>query len=296
MNRLFLILPLLLLVTACDIYNQDEYEELVVVEAYLIAGRSLPDIKISTTLPVEREYSFENAALSGANIQVVLLDENGNDEEVFGYLSLTGRKGVYRPQSTTHTILPRRTYRLDIDFNNRPDVLTAVTTIPDQVQITNAVRDTVIYQSDEQLEILLAPTQKSQTQNIFVFDTIAGKVSADNLTPFYRSLVVDGDTDLSDLIRNSSGLINEANFNINPDGSILLKYPWIGVAFFEDNQVVTNSVDRNLTQLIRSQDVQLGGSTLSPGEIPNLVYNIEGGIGIFGSISSDTVQTFFKRP
>lgn len=296
MNRLFLILPFLLLVAACDIYNQDEYEELVVVEAYLIAGRSLPEIKISTTLPVEREYSFENAALSGANIQVVLLDENGNEEEVFGYLSLTGRKGVYRPQSTTQTILPRRTYRLDIDFNNRPDVITAVTTIPDQVQITNAVRDTVIYQSDEQLEILLAPTQKSQTQNIFVFDTIAGKVSVDNLTPFYRSLVEDGDTDLSDLIKNSSGLINEANFNINPDGSILLKYPWIGVAFFEDNQVVTNSVDRNLTQLIRSQDVQLGGSTLSPGEIPNLVYNIEGGIGIFGSISSDTVQTYFKRP
>jgi len=296
MNRLYLIIPLLLVLTACDIYNQDEYEELVVVEGYLIAGRNLPDIRISTTLPVDREYSFENAALSGANIQVVLLNENGNDEDVFGYFPLTERQGVYRAESNNHTALPRRTYRLDIDFNNRPEVLTAVTTIPDQVQIANAVKDTVVYQSDDQLEILLAPTRKSQNQNIFVFDTIAEKVSADNLTPFYRSLVEDGDTDLSELVKNSSGLINEGNFNINPDGTILLKYPWIGVAFFEDNQVVTNSVDRNLTELIRSQEVQLGGSTLSPGEIPNLVYNIEGGIGIFGSISSDTVQTFFKRP
>lgn len=290
------VLLILLITVACDSYNQEQYEELVVVEGYLVAGRDLPEILVSSTLPIDREYRFSEAALSGANIQIVLLDMNNEATEVFEYIPDSDRPGVYIASTSPHTTLPGRTYRLDLDFDNRQEILTAKTTVPDQVQIENAVKDTVVYQTDDQLEILLSPTQKTQNQNIFVFDSIARNPTMENLTPFYRSAILDGDAEIGDFIKNSSGLINEGNFEINPNGTILLKFPWIGVAFYEENLVVTNSVDKNLTDLIRSQDVQLGGSTLSPGEIPNLVYNVEGGIGIFGSISSDTVETYFKRP
>jgi hypothetical protein len=46
---------------------------------------------------------------------------------------------------------------------------------------------------------------------------------------------------------------------------------------------------------LRSQDVQTGGSTLSPGEIQNIRYNINGGIGIFGSMAADTNRVFIER-
>ena len=112
----------------------------------------------------------------------------------------------------------------------------------------------------------------------------------------FEHAVEDDDTDIDEFFNNSSGLINEGNFEINDDQTILLRFPWIGVAFFGENAVVINSVDSNLADLARSEELQLGGSTLPPGEIPNLIYNVEGGIGVFGSIASDTLITTFTRP
>jgi len=281
-------------VQACETYSQDEYRELILAESYLVAGRTLPEIRVSRTLPLDQRYSFEATALNSAIIRVHLLDDAGITEEIFIY-SISERNGIYTT-ADNHTVLPRRSYKLEIEFTNRDEVLEAITTVPDQVQVISDIPESVVYQSSEQLEIILAPTQQTQKQNVFVFDSIADDPTEENLTPFYRAAVIDGDIDIDDFRNNSSGLINEGNFLLLPDGSISLFFPWIGAAFFGETRVVTNSVDQNLADLIRSQEVQLGGSTLSPGEIPNLVYNIDGGIGVFGSISSDTVRTNFLRP
>ena len=279
----------------CELYEQDEYSELVQVESYMIAGRTLPVVRVTQTLPLDQEYTFQAAALNGAVVTVSLLNENGGVEEVFPY-SMGAAGGIYLPLNDIYTVESRRTYRIDVSFVNRDEELTAETTVPDQISVINDVRDEVIYQSEEQLEIMLAPTVSTGNQNVFLFDTIASDPSFENLTPFYLAAVEDGDADIEDFFSNSSGLINEGNFDVMPDGTISLNFPWIGAAFYGENIVVTNSVDRNLSELIRSQEVQLGGSTLSPGEIPNLRYNIDGGIGIFGSISSDSVVTNFLRP
>lgn len=278
----------------CDPYSQDEYEEYVVVEAYAVAERSLPIVRISRTLPVNEEYSFSDAALNGANIQITLLDEDGNELQNFSYNQVSD--GIYQSSNLLHSVRPRQTYRIDIDFDDRDDRLTATTTVPDQFSIINEIPDTLTYLGDQQLEIVLSATQQTQNQKVYVFNTIKDNTELEKLTPFYMDAVVNGDSEVEDFSNNSSGLVNEGNFSINDDGTTTLTFPWIGVAFFEENRVVTNSVDTNIRDLIRSQDVQLGGSTLPPGEIPNVRYNVEGGIGIFGSIASDTVTTFFARP
>ena len=289
------ILILIFLFISCESYNQDDYEELVFVESYAVANRTLPSVRISTTSPTNEQYSFIENALTTANVRVSLLDDDGNREETFVYFHSSLNDGIYRTFSH-HIVQPRRSYMLEIDFNDRDEVITAVTTIPDQFEIINEVRERAVYQSDDQLEIILSQTESTQRQNIFVFNTIAQNPVFENLTPFYRNSVEDGDAVIGDFISNSSGLINEGSFQVEPDGSIVLKFPWLGVAFFEENLVVTNSVDKNMFDLIRSQDVQLGGSTLPPGEIPNLIYNMDGGIGVFGSLATDTVKTFFERP
>lgn len=292
----YLIISILLLgiFIGCDPYSQDEYEEYVVVEAYAVAERSLPIVRISRTVPVNEEYDFTDAALGGANVQITLLDEDGNDIQSFPYSQVVD--GIYQSTNFLHRVRPRQTYRLDINFNNRNEVLTATTTVPDQFSIINEIPDTVIYLSDQQLETVLSATQQTQDQKVYVFNTIKENPVVEQLTPFYLDAVVNGDSEVEDFANNSSGLVNEGNFTLNEDGTTTLVFPWIGVAFFEENRVVTNSVDANIRDLIRSQDVQLGGSTLPPGEIPNVRYNIKGGIGIFGSIASDTVSTFFARP
>jgi len=292
-----LITTFALLLFGCESYNQDDYREYIVVEGYAVAGQSLPDIRLSTTAPADAEYSFEDNFIRNAIVLVTLLDENGDPEEVFEYAESTEEPGIYTALIQSYQVEALRTYKLDIVFNDRDDLISATTTVPDQVDVVNEIPESVVYQSENQLEIVLAEPQQTSDQNIFVFNTISLEPAIDNLTPFYLSIIEDEeDVDISEYVRNSSGLINEGNFDPLPDGNILLRFPWIGVAFYGDNLVVTLSVDENLSDVIRSQDVQLGGSTLSPGEIPNLLYNIEGGIGVFGSFSADTVQTSFSRP
>lgn len=296
MKKVLLFSFLLLSLSACESYFQDEFEEVVVIESYLVANRNLPSVTISKILPTNVVYSMQDAAITDANVFISLSDENGDNMETFPYFLSSTNLGEYSPVDASHEVLPTRTYRLNVSFSSRNEILSATTTVPDQLSVINQVKSEVIYQSEDQLEIVLSPTVQTQSQKFFVFDTISLQPDASNLTPFYSAAVSNGNAELNDFVKNSSGLINEGNFMMNQDGSISLNFPWIGAAFYGDNLVVTNSVDTALSEFIRSQDVQLGGSTLSPGEIPNLIYNIEGGIGIFASISSDTVQTRFLRP
>ena len=286
-----------LIVTGCDPYGSDEYQEYVVLESYIVADRPLPVVRLSKTLPSDEEYSFQNAALSGANVLITLLDENGDDAVSFNYMQRSQSfNGIYVPTNQEHMVIPRRTYRIDIDFNNRDDELTAHTTVPDQISIINEIPERIEYRGDQQLEIVLSPTERTEAQNRYVFNAIKENPREDLLTPFYLASVADGNSDPEDFANNSSGLINEGNFDIDDEGTTTLLFPWIGVAFFEENLIVINSVDSEMGEFLRSQNVQLGGSTLPPGEIPNVRYNVEGGIGIFGSIASDTVSTFFSEP
>lgn len=288
------LLTLNLTLSACDPYSDDSYKEYVVVESYLVAERQLPVVNLSTTLPVDQPYSFNDAAIVGADVIIHLLDEeNDRIESSFAYSMIDS--GTYIPQ-VNHTIRPRRTYLLEADIEDH-GLIQARTTVPDTFRVTGEVPESIVYQSSEQLELTITPNSNPGRQNVYVFNTIAEEAEADNLTPFYKGLLDNSDdNELQDFTNNPSNLINEGNFRINEDGSINLRFPWIGVAFYGTNRIVTNSLDTNIFDFVRSQDVQLGGSTLAPGEIPNAIYHVEGGIGIFGALSADTVVTNFVRP
>jgi len=292
----FLIAGICSLIMACDPYDSDEYREYVVVESYLVAGQNLPALYLSTTLPADEEYSFARSAITEASVVLQLLTEDQEGAEMSFPYRMT-EPGVYEPV-TEHTVLPGRTYFLEADIPVHGE-LSARTTVPAAFEImdNSETPDTVVYQSSEQLEFTISSNVNPGRQNVYLFNTIAANPEFDNLTPFYRGILENSDTNnISDFANNSSNLINEGNFTKNEDGSIKLRFPWIGVAFFGENKIVTNSLDNNIFDFIRSQDVQLGGSTLSPGEIPNAIYHIEGGIGVFGGVASDTVITYISRP
>jgi len=283
-----------LIIAGCEPLNQDEYEEFFVIESYAVAGRPLPDITIKRTADATEFFDDEALRVNNASVQLLRLDESGNIIDQYGY-SLSDNIGVYSAENRNAVIIDGGTYQFIADVPGADEQIRATTIVPDSFEIISDIPEQLVYQGTEQLEITITNTTPEFRQNVFVFSTIAQEPVEENLTPFYKASFDDDNIDLDDVIINSSGLINEGSFDINPNSTITLRFPWLGVAFYGENVVVINSVDENLFDLVRSQEVQLGGSTLSPGEIPNVLYNTEGAIGVFGSMSTDTVNTRFIR-
>lgn len=280
--------------SACDIYPQDEYQEYYVVESYLIAQQNLSKIRVSRTLPANQVYSLSDAAVTNASIQIELLegDEESNIEEIIPYS--WDREGLYRPL-VSHNVLPSRTYRLRITIPGTPQDIIAYTRVPGEFQILGGIPDSIVYQSSEQLQINLTRSEYPGRQTVYIINTLAGEAAFENLTPLYADFYED-EEDLELFANISSGLINEGNFTIKDDNTITIQYPWLAAAYFGNNIIVVNAIDDNIYDFVRSSSVQLGGSTLSPGEIQNAIYNIEGAIGVFGSMATDSVRTRFLRP
>jgi len=283
-----------LIIAGCEPLNQDEYEEFFVIESYAVAGRPLPDVTIKRTADATEFFDDEALRVNNASVQLLRLDESGNIIDQYGY-SLSDNIGVYSAENRNAVIIDGGTYQFIADVPGADEQIRATTIVPDSFEIISDIPEQLVYQGTEQLEITITNTTPEFRQNVFVFSTIAQEPVEENLTPFYKASFDDDNIDLDDVIINSSGLINEGSFDINPNNTITLRFPWLGVAFYGENVVVINSVDENLFDLVRSQEVQLGGSTLSPGEIPNVLYNTEGAIGVFGSMSTDTVNTRFIR-
>jgi hypothetical protein len=284
----------IVIIAGCEPLNQDEYEEFFVIESYAVAGRPLPDITVKRTADATEFFDDEALRVNSASVQLLRIDESGNIIDQYGY-SLSDNSGVYSAENRDAVITDGGTYQFIADVPGAEEQIRATTIVPDSFEIISDIPEQLVYQGTEQLEITITNTTPEFRQNVFVFSTIAQEPVEENLTPFYKASFDDDNIDLDDVIINSSGLINEGSFDINPDNTITLRFPWLGVAFYGENVVVINSVDENLFDLVRSQEVQLGGSTLSPGEIPNVLYNTEGAIGVFGSMSTDTVNTRFIR-
>ncbi|MEL7834021.1 DUF4249 family protein [Fodinibius sp. Rm-B-1B1-1] len=290
---IILITVLLTTLSGCELYEQDEYEEYYVVESYLVANGNLQQVRVSTTSPIEESYSFENNTVSGASVEIQKLNPDSTVAERYQYIQ--EQPGIYIPTDSI-TIQAAQLYRLSVTTQNGREV-TSTTYVPGNFETINELEPRYVYQSPEQVELTTTPSSYiTDRQTYFVFTVNALDPSTNALTPFYADQVDDEDTDIEEFYINSSGIVNEGNFEINEDGTITLRLPWIGVAFYGPNNIITNAIDDNLYDFLRSHGTQAGGTTLSPGEIQNIRYNVNGGIGVFGSMSSDTNGTFIARP
>lgn len=285
-----LLLPLLAvaLLAGCDTYEQDDYAPEYIVEAYLVANEPLPTLKLSTTAPIDATYSFEAYAVSGATVVVNLLNDDGAVEESYPYVPV--EKGLYGPADGADVVQPLRRYALEITPPENGAPIRASTFVPGPLELISANTDTVTYQSTDQLEARVTRSFYPGRQNIYVFvvealDTTAG------LTPFYKSFADDGDLEPEDVVLNATTPVNEENYDIEPDGTLTLRLPWVGVAFYGPNNIVANAIDDNVYDFLRSQT---NNGTQSPGEMQNLIDHVEGGRGVFGSMARDAMFIYVK--
>lgn len=283
---------ILLTVSGCDLYKQDNYQQYYVVEAYLVANAKLPNVRLSRTMPIQKQYNFQQAAVSGARVEIRKLNADSSVAETYPYTQSS--PGVYKPVSSAE-VLPQQRYQLHINTTDG-DVITSITYVPGDFKTVNRLEDRYTYQSPNQIEIRTTTSDYiTNRQAYYIFTVNAIRPDSTNLTPFYRDLVVNKDNDIENYYVNSSGIINQDNYDLNADGTITLSIPWLAIAFYDTNEVVANAIDNNMYDFLRSQSVQTGGSTLSPGEIQNIRYNVKGGIGVFGSMASDTNRVVISR-
>ena len=294
-RNIFVLISLLILAVSCQKYPQDSYKQQYVVQAYMVAQQNLPYVDVAQTIPAASKFSYDSTAVNDAQVSIFLLDDNGNIVKDYPYRN-SNFAGIYQP-AIAAPVLPRHKYQLHITFPNNSDVINAYTTVPDTFHHVDSIPDTVTYQQKKPIVIRTTPSYYPGRQNIYIFTVLAADTSKNMMTPFYLDRVNnDKNIHPSQFQKNSSGIINQDNYSVNADGTLSLNFPWIGVAFYGNNKLITNAIDDNLYDFIRSQSVQTGGSTIPPGQIQNVINHVKGGIGVFGSLASDTVSTFIKRP
>lgn len=277
--------------TACDPYEQDDYVEQVVVQSWLIADEPLPMLKLSRTVPINQVYNFDNAAISNAMVDVRLLNASGQVERSFTYYN--SAPGIYLPIEDNVPVEPLRRYELLVRIDGKPDV-TAQTLVPGRFETVGQNNSRIKYQGTEQLELEVTRSVYPGRQNYYVFTIETLDPENAELTPFYADVL--DDEDRSDVFINQSGILFEANTDLDPiKNTLKFKLPWIGVAFYGPTRITTNVIDDAMYNFIRTKDVQLGGSTLSPGEINNVATNVNNGIGIFGSYARSSIEVIIEK-
>ena len=284
-----------LVIAGCDSNsNFETHQPEVVIEAYLISGEPVPKVRVSQSASAQRTYDFTQNAITGAEVIVTRLGEDGSVEEVTRFTELEEQPGLYWP-AEPNIVQAGATYRLEVDPIGRPPA-TATTIVPGAFELVRNSADTLIYQGSEQFELDVTRSFYPGRQSIFIFATESMNPTLEFLTPFYRDIQGDSEDDLASLRITESPLINEGNYEVNPDGTLTIKLPWIAVAFFGNNRLTANAIDDNMFDFLRSQFVQQGGGNFSPGEIPNVINRVEGGTGVFGSLSRSTVDVVILPP
>jgi hypothetical protein len=290
-----LILAAVSFIVSCDIdiYKQDGYVEQYVVESYLVAREPFPELLLSTTAPIFDMYRFEERVVNNASVHIYELSGSGARIDHIPYRQ-SDSPGVYLPVTVDKTVKPGTRYNLEI--NGLPDAdafISSETYVPHSFEFLEINFDTLSYQSTEQFEVTMTRGFYPGRQNIYIFTTEALDTVQYPLTPIYQFEFADNfGGDSFQLV--SSPILHEGNYRVNPDDTITIPLPWIMVAYLGPNRITAYAIDDNIYDFYRSADVQLGGSTQSPGEIENVIYNIDGGIGIFGSMTGVSTNIYVK--
>ncbi len=296
----------LVLLAGCDSTQPSDHVEEVVVEAYLIAGEPLPDVWLSRSIPVNEVFDADSGGFPGANVRVHLMGLDGQPESSWTYEPVFGAAGQYTPAASDARILPGRTYRLEADIPDRERVA-AETTVPGDYHLVEAGPLELEYRQADQLEFVVTPIASGDRPPVYIFSIESLDPRPSNLTPLYLDFIYDlGDGDpvvdeeldpseMDAVLLNSSPPINEGNYEQRPDGLLSVRLPWFAVAFYGPTRVVMSALDDNVYDFVRYQQVQAGGSTLSPGEIPDVLDRVENGRGLFGSLTRVEATVTIRR-
>ncbi len=307
-------LPLLLVATlvfaGCDSTTDSIHDAEIVVESWLIAGEPLPNVYLSESVPVDAVLTGGGPPVQDADVRVI--HESGGADagsptgtEIILYEPVPGRAGAYRAL-TSHNVRPGATYRLEVGVPGRAKVM-AETIVPGDYDLIEVGPLDLVYRAEEQVTFRVTESELPGRSAVYVFSIEGLDPRPSNLTPLYLDLiydldegdaVVDAELDVSELdevLVNSSPPINEGSYERLPDGTLQVDLPWFAVVFYGPTRIRMSALDDNVFDFIRFRDAQAGGTTLSPGEIPNVKNHVVNGRGLFGSMTRVEATVEIRR-
>ncbi len=319
MNRLAL--PLALLVAfapgagGCDSLSPGDYEEQVVVSAVLVAGRPLPPIILTRTSPIDEVYEPDRLRIAGATITVSLLAADGAVEAAYAYVQ--NGDLLYLPVNAREAVVQGgRRYRFEAAVPGFPEPVRAETLVPTAFEVVEAPSDTLAYQDAAEPQgpgVRVTPSLFGDRPTAYLFsvralapDSFALDAEGNytrtfqpgrfGLTPFADDLVADRDVDPGDFVTGSSPILNESDSQQNPDGTLTIRVPWLAVSYYGPQRFTATALDDALVDFLQSQAIQFIPTTTSPGEIPEVVTNVENGLGVFGAVAQVEAEAFIREP
>ena len=203
------------------------------MEGYLEAGQPVGYVTVSRTLPVNETYDPAVQGVSNAAVRIELLENGGNGVEIFMGVVFAPRpaSGRYRTREVVD-VLPLRTYRLVVDVPGAGTV-TSETTVPALFRFLDTEERTFVYDTGEAPLFEITEPFYPGRQSIFLITTISLEPDTTNLTPFADAI----GEDIFTLRETLSPPLNGENFDRTPSGGMLIRYPWIGLAFYGLNEM-----------------------------------------------------------
>lgn len=326
MRRLHVLIAVLVAVLAsgCD-STQDEFVALPVVSATLEAGQPLPPIRLTRLALLNSTFNPATAAIRDGQVEVALVGADGRDERVVPYVHEVD--GGYVATVDTAVVIPGRTYRLRAIVPSPDglarDTLRATTVVPPTITVVEPPPDEVTYGFGTGPEVRITTSSSATRRAVYVLSatglqrdefeevTIDGerRFRARNLpdrfgpVPLVVTFAGCDPDDIGRLVCDEdpgqggrSPLLNEDNYEILGDGTARVAIPFIAFAFYGPQRVSFYSLDDALVDFVSTQTIQSNPTTISPGEVPNVTTNVENGLGVFGSLSRATVETFVRQP
>ena len=297
MRYVFIILCL----TACaaerqpgELFGSVEEGSELVVDGLLIVDQPLPELFVRRILPPGQIYSRDAAGVLDAQVRVL------QGDQLFEYAPDPAKPGRYLPPSDPPQVEPLTEYRLEVEVEGK--TVRASTTTPEQVRVRQAVlldEDTQevmrtlksfaevgdeVYTAPENqlthlegiIEIHLAKAGEAYQAALFALEEDA-QLLDDDFVEIY-------DRNRDDLRTNQSPPFAAS------DG--IVRWPWFAVVYTGRSLIKVYAVDHNWFEYARSSpDFQeqggFGGMAGENFERP--FFQVEGGIGLFGSASVDSV-------
>ena len=266
----------------------------LVVDALLIVGKPLPQVLISETVKANAGYSERWEGVGDAEVVI------SQGERTFLY-SPGFAAGYYMPPPNAPLVLPNTIYNLRVRSQGRE--ATAQTITPGRFDIREAV-----LLDDETLEVI-RPLNRYEDGNVeenrIVYQDGLLEMRFDPLPVSGYHIAIESLDPTSDFVIYSDLVDEDERADFERYGSSpafegtdgIVRFPWFAVAFAGPHVIRIYAVDKNWFDLIRSvpeffQDDD--GNAFQPGGLAGdnferPLFHVDGGIGIFGSASVDSV-------
>lgn len=244
--------------------------ETVVVDAVLYVDRLLPEIIVTRTRTADAASTGDATAVNDAEVTVI----QGLAE--YRYAS-AGRRGLYLPPHGAPRVRPNTEYRLRVRALGRE--VRGVTRTPAPLEI-----DEIAVLEEPSMEIIRRLDPSSSVGNRVPYREGLIEVRFDPLdVEAYQVIVLEPGSD------DGGSPPLEAR-----DGRLLL--PWFAIGSSGAHKVEVYALDRNLFDFLRSVEASgqnaFGFGSLAGDTFERPVFNLDGGIGVFGSASLDTFGFF----